>query len=153
MEIDVIFGSYMYYYFEYGEINNGVLMVVVGKYGYYLGEVNIMIENGKIVDKIVKIYFIEIFFLVEIYFEEEGRVFLSKLVVNYYVNLVKRIDVVIRILYLLVESVYEFLRVDCVIVNVGFIVNGIEVDKVMEYDIYCMLFYLINIVRVWLIGK
>ncbi|MGW4298107.1 hypothetical protein ACWEH1_34540 [Micromonospora chersina] len=58
-EIDVIFGSHTHHHFEHGEINNGVLMAAAGKYGYYLGEVNITIENGKIVDKIAKIHPIE----------------------------------------------------------------------------------------------
>ena len=64
--------------FEHGEINNGVLMAAAGKYGYYLGEVKITIENGKIVDKIAKIHPIETLPLVETHFEEEGRALLSK---------------------------------------------------------------------------
>lgn len=152
-EIDVIFGSHTHHHFEHGEINNGVLMAAAGKYGYYLGEVNITIENGKIVDKIAKIYPIETLPLVETHFEEEGRALLSKPVVNHHVNLVKRTDVVTRTSYLLAESVYEFSRADCAIVNAGLIVNGIEADKVTEYDIHRMLPHPINIVRVRLTGK
>lgn len=80
-EIDVIFGSYMYYYFEYGEINNGVLMVVVGKYGNYFGEVNLIFEVYKVVYKIVKIIFLEILFEVKILFEEEGKMLMFNLVI------------------------------------------------------------------------
>ena len=152
-EIDVIFGSHTHHHFEHGEINNGVLMAAAGKYGYYLGEVNITIENGKIVDKIAKIHPIETLPLVETHFEEEGRALLSKPVVNHHVNLVKRTDVVTRTSYLLAESVYEFSRADCAIVNAGLIVNGIEADKVTEYDIHRMLPHPINIVRVRLTGK
>lgn len=32
-------------------MNNGVLMAAAGKYGYYLGEVNLTIENKKVVSK------------------------------------------------------------------------------------------------------
>ena len=39
------------------------------------------------------------------------------------------------------------------IVNAGLIVNGIEADKVTEYDIHRMLPHPINIVRVRLTGK
>ena len=137
-EIDVIFGSHTHHHFEHGEINNGVLMAAAGKYGYYLGEVNITIETLP---------------LVETHFEEEGRALLSKPVVNHHVNLVKRTDVVTRTSYLLAESVYEFSRADCAIVNAGLIVNGIEADKVTEYDIHRMLPHPINIVRVRLTGK
>ncbi|KSZ61088.1 5'-nucleotidase [Staphylococcus epidermidis] len=152
-EIDVIFGSHTHHHFEHGEINNGVLMAAAGKYGYYLGEVNITIENGKIVDKIAKIHPIETLPLVETHFEEQGRALLSKPVVNHHVNLVKRTDVITRTSYLLAESVYEFSRADCAIVNAGLIVNGIEADKVTEYDIHRMLPHPINIVRVRLTGK
>ena len=91
--------------------------------------------------------------MVETHFEEEGRALLSKPVVNHHVNLVKRTDVVTRTSYLLAESVYEFSRADCAIVNAGLIVNGIEADKVTEYDIHRMLPHPINIVRVRLTGK
>lgn len=128
-------------------------MAAAGKYGYYLGEVNITIENGKIVDKIAKIHPIETLPLVETHFEEQGRALLSKPVVNHHVNLVKRTDVITRTSYLLAESVYEFSSADCAIVNAGLIVKGIEADKVTEYDIHRMLPHPINIVRVRLTGK
>lgn len=50
-EIDVIFGSHTHHYFENGEFNNGVLMAAAGKYGHFLGEVNLTIEHGKVSDK------------------------------------------------------------------------------------------------------
>ena len=46
-EIDVILGSHTHHHFNHGEVNNGVLMAAAGKYGYYLGEVNLTIENKK----------------------------------------------------------------------------------------------------------
>ncbi|MDO2177278.1 hypothetical protein Q2440_25870, partial [Escherichia coli] len=54
-EIDVIFGSHTHHYFEHGEINNGVLMAAAGKYGKYLGEVNLTFEAHKVVHKTAKI--------------------------------------------------------------------------------------------------
>ena len=46
-DIDVIFGSHTHHYFEHGEINNGVLMAAAGKYGHYLGEVTLTIEQHR----------------------------------------------------------------------------------------------------------
>ena len=34
-----------------GEMNNGVLMAAAGKYGYYLGEVTLDIEDKRIINK------------------------------------------------------------------------------------------------------
>nr|MBO8492375.1 hypothetical protein [Staphylococcus aureus] len=42
------------HYFEHGEINNGVLMAAAGKYGNYLGEVNLTFEAHKVVHKTAK---------------------------------------------------------------------------------------------------
>ena len=47
-EIDVILGVIHTIICDEGEMNNGVLMAG-GKYGYYLGEVNLTIENKKVV--------------------------------------------------------------------------------------------------------
>ena len=47
----MIFGSHTHHHFDEGEMNNGVLMAAAGKYGYYLGEVNLTIENKKVVSK------------------------------------------------------------------------------------------------------
>ena len=46
-QIDVILGSHTHHHFNHGEVNNGVLMAAAGKYGHYLGEVNLTIENKK----------------------------------------------------------------------------------------------------------
>lgn len=42
--IDVVIGSYMYYLLVNGELKNGVLIVVVGKYGEYIGWIELMID-------------------------------------------------------------------------------------------------------------
>ena len=42
----MILGSHTHHHFNHGEVNNGVLMAA-GKYGHYLGEVNLTIENKK----------------------------------------------------------------------------------------------------------
>ena len=39
--------KHTHHHFNHGEVNNGVLMAAAGKYGHYLGEVNLTIENKK----------------------------------------------------------------------------------------------------------
>lgn len=151
-EIDVIFGSHTHHYFENGEFNNGVLMAATGKYGHFLGEVNLTIEHGKVSDKKAKLHPLDALPQVETHFEEEGKALLSEPVIDHHVKLLKKTDVITETSYLLAESVYEFTHADCALVNAGLIVNSIEADKVTEYDIHRMLPHPINLVRVRLTG-
>jgi len=51
-EIDVIIGSHTHHLFEKGEMDNGVLLAAAGKYGYYVGTINLTLDdNKKVVDK------------------------------------------------------------------------------------------------------
>ena len=152
-EIDVIFGSHTHHHFDNGEMNNGVLMAAAGKYGYYLGEVNITIEHGKIIDKRAKLHLVDSLPEVATHFEEEGKKLLCEPVIDHHVNLIKKTDVITETSYLLAESVFEFTHADCAIINAGLIVNGIEADRVTEYDIHRMLPHPINVVRVKLTGE
>ena len=151
-EIDVIFGSHTHHYFENGEFNNGVLMAAAGKYGHFLGEVNLTIEHGKVSDKKAKLHPLDALPQVETHFEEEGKALLSEPVIDHHVKLLKKTDVITETSYLLAESVYEFTHADCALVNAGLIVNSIEADKVTEYDIHRMLPHPINLVRARLTG-
>ena len=151
-EIDVIFGSHTHHYFENGEFNNGVLMAAAGKYGHFLGEVNLTIEHGKVSDKKAKLHPLDALPQVETHFEEEGKALLSEPVIDHHVKLLKKTDVITETSYLLAESVYEFTHADCALVNAGLIVNSIEADKVTKYDIHRMLPHPINLVRVRLTG-
>ena len=151
-EIDVIFGSHTHHYFENGEFNNGVLMAAAGKYGHFLGEVNLTIEHGRVSDKKAKLHPLDALPQVETHFEEEGKALLSEPVIDHHVKLLKKTDVITETSYLLAESVYEFTHADCALVNAGLIVNSIEADKVTEYDIHRMLPHPINLVRVRLTG-
>lgn len=152
-EIDVIFGSHTHHHFDEGEMNNGVLMAAAGKYGYYLGEVNLTIENKKVVSKEAIIYPVETLPMVETDYESEGKALMSEPVIDYPINLNSKTDVITKTTYLLAESVFEFTNTDCTIINAGLIVKGIEADRLTEYDIHKMLPHPINLVRVRLTGS
>lgn len=46
LEIDIILGGYIYYLFENGKIEGNVLLVVVGRWGEYLGKVIIELDEN-----------------------------------------------------------------------------------------------------------
>ncbi|MCI2868415.1 bifunctional metallophosphatase/5'-nucleotidase [Staphylococcus hominis] len=152
-EIDVILGSHTHHHFNHGEVNNGVLMAAAGKYGYYLGEVNLTIENKTVITKEATLHPVDTLPVVKTHFDEEGKDLMKKAIINKPVSLSSRTNVITKTTYLLAESVYEFTNADCTIINAGLIVNSIEGDQLTEYDIHTMLPHPINLVRVRLKGS
>ncbi len=50
-EIDVILGSHTHHLFPDGKVVNGVQLAAAGKFGYYIGEVRLELEDHKIISK------------------------------------------------------------------------------------------------------
>lgn len=152
-EIDVIFGSHTHHYFEHGEMKNGVLMAAAGKYGHYLGEVDLNIENKKVVHKEAKLLPVDTLPEVDTHFAEEGKSLMSDPIIDHPIDLPRRTDIITKTSYLLAQSVYEFTHADCTIINAGLIVKGINGPKVTEFDVHQMLPHPINAVRIKISGK
>lgn len=87
-EIDLILGSHTHHHFDHGQMNNGVLMAAAGKYGYYLGEVNLTIEDNKVTSKTACLHPLETLPEVQINFDEEGKAMMSTPVVNHPLKLI-----------------------------------------------------------------
>ena len=128
-------------------------MAAAGKYGHYLGEVNLTIENKSITRKTACLHPLETLPEVQTNFDEEGKAMMRTPVVNHPLKLDNKTDVITKTSYLLAESVYEFTNADCTIINAGLIVKGIEADEITEFDIHRMLPHPINVVRVKLTGE
>ena len=152
-EIDVILGSHTHHYFENGEVNNGVLMAAAGKYGNYLGEVTLEINNNKVTSKEATIHPLETLPETETHFAEEGQLLMDEAVTNRPVSLPRETNFISETAYLLAESLQYFTGADCTIINAGLIVNAIDDKIVTEYDIHQMLPHPINAVRIKLSGK
>lgn len=152
-EIDLILGSHTHHYFENGEINNGVLMTAAGKYGHFLGEVTLEIENNSIIKKQAILHPLDTLPEVETHFDEEGKMLLNDSVIDHPISLPRRTDTITQTAHILAESVFEFTNADCTIINAGLIVNGVEAERLTEYDIHQMLPHPINAVRIRLSGQ
>ncbi|WP_426443871.1 bifunctional metallophosphatase/5'-nucleotidase [Staphylococcus xylosus] len=152
-EIDLILGSHIHHYFENGEINNGVLMAAAGKYGHFLGEVTLEIENNSIIKKQAILHPLDTLPEVETHFDEEGKMLLNDSVIDHPISLPRRTDTITQTAHILAESVFEFTNTDCTIINAGLIVNGVEAERLTEYDIHQMLPHPINAVRIRLSGQ
>ncbi|MEB7801568.1 bifunctional metallophosphatase/5'-nucleotidase [Staphylococcus xylosus] len=152
-EIDLILGSHTHHYFENGEISNGVLMAAAGKYGHFLGEVTLEIENNSIIKKQAILHPLDTLPEVETHFDEEGKMLLNDSVIDHPISLPRRTDTITQTAHILAESVFEFTNADCTIINAGLIVNGVEAERLTEYDIHQMLPHPINAVRIRLSGQ
>ncbi|ARJ51370.1 bifunctional metallophosphatase/5'-nucleotidase [Staphylococcus lutrae] len=151
-EIDVIFGAHTHHYFERGEVRNGVLMAAAGKYGHYLGEVTLEIDEGVVVEKKATLHELEELPQVTTDFESEGKALLSDIVVNQPMTLQRATNFITEASYLLAESVHEFTQADCTLINAGLLVKGYDKKKLTAYDIHQMLPHPINVVRIQLTG-
>lgn len=151
-EIDVIFGAHTHHYFENGQVENGVLMAAAGKYGHYLGEVTLEIDNGQVVNKRAQLHPLHTLPEVTSAFELEGRQLLKEAVVSRPMTLNKASNYITEAGYLLAESVHEFTEADCTIINAGLIVKSYHQKVLTEYDIHQMLPHPINTVRIKLSG-
>lgn len=127
-------------------------MAAAGKYGHYLGEVTLDIEEGKVIRHTAQLHPLETLPEVTTDFEREGRTLLSKAVVPRPMTFQKATNFITEASYLLAESVNEFTEADCTIINAGLIVRGYENTRLTEYDIHQMLPHPINTVRIKLSG-
>ena len=127
-------------------------MAAAGKYGHYLGEVTLTIEQHQVIAKEAMLHPLDTLPTVETHFDEEGKALLNEPVIHHPVHLENKTDVITQTTYLLAESVFEFTNADCAIINAGLIVQGIQADQVTEYDIHRMLPHPINLVRVKVTG-
>ncbi|UEX89630.1 bifunctional metallophosphatase/5'-nucleotidase [Staphylococcus ratti] len=152
-EIDVIFGAHTHHYFEKGQIENGVLMAAAGKYGDFLGEVTLDIEDGQVIHKCARLHALATLPEVETDFDSEGRALLNEPVIAKPMTLDSATHCITKVSYLLAESIYEFTEADCTIINAGLVVKGYRHKQLTEYDIHQMLPHPINTVRVKLSGR
>lgn len=151
-EIDVIFGAHTHHYFEHGEEKNGVLMAAAGKYGHYVGQVDLEIEHHKVIHKEACILDTTLLEEVTNNYEEKGRALLNKPILSREISLPRRLNSASYTTDLLCESVLEFTEADCAIINAGLIVKGIAGNELTEYDVHQMLPHPINTVSINLRG-
>ncbi|MCU5745930.1 bifunctional metallophosphatase/5'-nucleotidase [Staphylococcus sp. SQ8-PEA] len=152
-EIDLILGSHTHHYFEEGEEQNGVLMAAAGKYGHYLGEVTLEINDKRVVRKCATLHPVDDLPEVETHFIDEGKALMNTSVIKHPIHLPRTTDRISKSAYILAESVMEFTHTQGSIINAGLIVKDLSANEVTEYDVHQMLPHPINAVRIRLKGS
>ncbi|QLK85590.1 bifunctional UDP-sugar hydrolase/5'-nucleotidase [Staphylococcus sp. 17KM0847] len=152
-EIDVIFGAHTHHHFIDGEEKNGVLMAAAGKYGQFLGEVTLDVEEGKVTKKRAQLHALETLPQVITDFDKEGRALLDHPVVMKPMTLQRETNFITQGTYMLAQSIHDFIGADCTIINAGLLVKGFENKRLTAYDIHQMLPHPINTVRAKISGR
>ena len=151
-EIDIIFGSHTHHHFEDGMMRNGVLMAAAGKYGYYLGEVDLEIIDGNVVSKHARLHTLASMPEVETHFEAEGRQCLDQCIIQRPVTLSRAMDRITQATHMLAESIHDFTQAECTLINAGLLVKGVNNAPVTAFDIHQMLPHPINTVTIQIPG-
>ncbi|WP_258236925.1 hypothetical protein [Mammaliicoccus sciuri] len=119
-------------------------MAAAGKYGHYVGKVDLVIENQKVIHKEAEIINSDLIEEVPNDYEEKGKALLNKPILKGNFSLPRRLNSASYTTDLLCESVLEFTGADCAIINAGLIVKGKTGNELTEYDIHQMLPHPIN---------
>lgn len=152
-EIDIILGAHTHHFFEDGEMKNGVLMGAAGKYGQFVGEIELEIEHNQIKHKRARLIDSSNIVAVENDYEQRGKALLKRAITKETMTFPRRLNSASYTTDLLCEAVMTFTDSDCAIINAGLIVKEIEEKKITEYDIHQMLPHPINTVSIELTGR
>lgn len=153
-EIDVILGAHTHHIFHQGKIINNNLQGAAGKYGYYVGHIELKVDNLKnVMDKKAILYETS---KLPIANEEEATI------ENYYLQGKEALSekaVTIDEYYsrevlaqLLCEKLVSWCHSDCAILNEGLILNGLQPGDVTFFDLLSICPHPINPCNVTLTG-
>lgn len=153
-EIDVILGAHTHHIFHQGKIIHNNLQGAAGKYGYYVGHIELKVDELKqVMDKKAIIYETsklpianEEKVIVENYYLQ-GKQVLSKkaaTIDDFYSREV--------LAQMLCEKLVSWCHSDCAILNEGLILNGLQEGEVTFFDLLSICPHPINPCNVTLTG-
>lgn len=151
--VDVILGAHTHHHFEEGEVVNGVLIGAAGRYGEYIGEVALDIEDKQIVNKTARLIWTDDLMDVEEDYYIQGKTALHDIVLERPVDLPRRLYSPSYTTALLAHELRTTFNADCALVNSGLIVKGYTGSVLTKYDLHKMLPHPINPVIIYLGGR
>ncbi|RFU63797.1 bifunctional metallophosphatase/5'-nucleotidase [Peribacillus glennii] len=150
-EIDIILGGHTHHILHQGSMSGNTLLCCAGKYGMYVGHVEITVDDSKnVVRKIARIYDTnelqeapdERAWIDNMY--HEGREQLQDPCVLLPENLESEWFKPSRLSNMLCEALREWCRADCAFLNAGLLLEGLQAGEVTKGDIHQMLPHPIN---------
>lgn len=153
-EIDVILGAHTHHIFHQGKLINNNLQGAAGKYGYYIGHIELKVDDSKnIIDKKAILYdtsqlpiaheekaIIENYYL-------QGKQALAEKAVTTDAHISREV-----LAKMLCEKLVSWCHSDCAIINEGLILNGLDEGDVTYFDLLSICPHPINPCNVTLTG-
>lgn len=155
-EIDLIIESHTHHLFTNGKICNDVLLSAAGKFGLYIGEVDLFIENHHVVSKQSTVYETRLLKektidTIEITnYQMKGENLLRNQVMGYLPNTLTKKD---TLMDLILESMKEYDGQEVSLLNTGIILTDLNKGLVTKKDLHECLPHPMNLIRVRLKGK
>ncbi|WP_335870304.1 bifunctional metallophosphatase/5'-nucleotidase [Bacillus sp. 2205SS5-2] len=158
--VDVILGGHTHHLLEEGKMVNQTLLAAAGKYGYYIGHIELKIDSVKkaILRKTAQVYKTE-----ELPAEqqddyqidewvERGKQLLQQEVVTIERDFTTDWFNPSSLPMLLCEAVHEWTKADCTLINSGLVLGDLKKGSVSEYDLHALLPHPINPCAITLSG-
>ncbi|WP_306807307.1 bifunctional metallophosphatase/5'-nucleotidase [Peribacillus muralis] len=142
-QIDVILGAHTHHILHQGKLVNDVLLCGAGKYGYYVGQVEMTIEQDKRISKKTALLYDTNDFLelegerswLEAMYKAGGET-LNEVVVDLPEALENDWFKVSPLTKILGEALREWSKADCTFLNAGLLLDGLPKGPVTKGDIH-----------------
>lgn len=154
-EIDVILESHTHHLFEEGLFWNGCLLAAAGRFGEYVGEVDLELVDHEIISKKAKTFKTENLEektrdIIEIAsYKMEGENLLKAEVVGY---LDHRLEKETSLMDMTLEAIKDYANVEVSLLNTGIILTDLDEGEVTKKDLHECLPHPMNLIKVKLKG-
>ncbi|MCB5950994.1 metallophosphatase [Enterococcus sp. BWT-B8] len=159
-EIDVLLGSHTHHLFRYGEKINRTQLAAAGKFGQYVGEVHVFLEDGKIFKTTAEAHPTDElpFFPKDeeeiIGYMEQGHELLKrKSVAELPYELSNELDDRYPVIFKTLDAVKKRGRTEAAVLNTGLFLDELSKGVVTEDDLHRILPHPMHLIRVTLVGE
>ena len=152
-EVDLILGGHTHHYFEQGEWQNDTLMGAAGRFGEYVGEITLDIEDNKIINKSARLIDVNLLSSKHDKTFEHGKQLLSTPIVSRVEPIERRLLSASRFMTALNAVLLSFTRSDATLINTGLVVKQFDGGELTMYELHKVLPHAINAVRIELSGR
>lgn len=152
-EVDLILGGHTHHYFEQGEWQNDTLLGAAGRFGEYIGEITLDIEDGKVIKKAARLIDVNLLSSKHDKSFEHGKQLLSTPIVSRAEPIERRLLSASCFMTALSAVLLSFTRSHATLINTGLVVKQFDGGELTMYELHKVLPHAINAVRIELSGR
>lgn len=158
-EVDVLLGSHTHHLFRYGEKINKTQLSAAGKFGQYVGEVRIFLENGKIIDTSAEALPTDEFLElpeddaeIDGYLEQGHTLLKKKKIADLPYELSAELNDAHPLVFEALKAVKQRGDTEAAVLNTGLFLGNLPNGSVTEDDLHRVLPHPMHLIRVTLSG-